>query len=137
MVRQVLKWNPIYAFKNMTIFLLVVFHHHLLKKHNINGPSAAGLYVVSNVAVRNSVKKTFKRKKTLNYLKRLISAVATHQFSVARAVITLLVVAVVYPLLHGTSTLKVIEVKFLQPYAYSQFAAALRLNFTHIFLIKL
>ena len=34
-------------------------------------------------------------------------------------------------------TEEIFEVKFLQPYAYSQFAAALRPNFTHIFLIKL
>ena len=34
-------------------------------------------------------------------------------------------------------TEEIFEVKFLQPYAHSQFAAAVRLNFTHTFLIKL
>ena len=34
-------------------------------------------------------------------------------------------------------TEEIFEVKFLQPYAHSQFAAAIRLNFTHTFVIKL
>lgn len=33
-------------------------------------------------------------------------------------------------------TEEIFEVKFLRTYAHSQFAAAIRLNFTHTFLIK-
>ena len=34
-------------------------------------------------------------------------------------------------------TEEIFEVKFLRTYAHSQFAAAIRLNFTHTFVIKL